>query len=161
MNNAEMISTWISAASIATAAIVSIVNLIVTASLTRSIHAHSQRTVELDILLRNSDQWQKLNLAFIETPGLQRIFDAVPPISADEEDIRRNLLFYMLNTLQEIHAAMNAGLLQSNVAMRLMRGQTAMLKAHDPVVRALATPEHGYDLEFCAFVEGQLGPKKA
>lgn len=152
-----MVTTWISAISIATAALVSAINLIVMARLTRAIHEHAQRAAELEVIRRNSDQWQRLNMAFIESPHLQKILDSQDQESAEVEDIQRNLLFYMLNTLHEIYEARNAGLLQPDVAMRLMKGQTAMLMPHSKAVDALLSLRRGYDADFCALVRAQLG----
>ena len=152
-----LVTTWISAISIATAAVVSAINLVVMGTLTRAIHEHSQRAAELEVLRRNSDQWQRLNLAFIESPRLQRILDSHDPENTEDEDIRRNLLFYVLNTLHEIYEAKNAGLLNPDVAMRLMKGQTEMLKPHFETVDALISLRRGYDADFCTFVRAQLG----
>lgn len=152
-----MVTTWISAISIATAALVSAINLIVMGTLTRAIHEHAQRAAELEVLRRNSDQWQRLNLAFIESPRLQRVLDSRELESPEDEDIRRNLLFYMLNTLHEIYEAKNASLLNPDVAMRLMKGQTEMLKPHFEAVDTLISLRRGYDADFCAFVRAQLG----
>lgn len=152
-----MLTTWISAISIATAALVSAINLVIMAGLTRAIHDHAQRSAELEVLRRNSDQWQRLNLAFIESPHLQRMLDSHDQESVEVEDIKRNLLFYMLNTLHEVYEAKNAGLLKPDVAMRLMKGQTEMLKPQFKTVDALLSLRRGYDIDFCAFVRAQLG----
>lgn len=151
-----MITTWISAISIAVAALTSVLNLVVMGSLTRTIHRLSARTAELEILRRNSDQWQRLNLAFIGSPGLQRVLDAENPATDEERDIQRNLLFYVLNTLHEVYQAQATGLVGTDIAMRLMRGQIAILKPHAAAVTTLLTGHRGYELDFCAFVKAEL-----
>lgn len=111
----------------------------------------------MEVLRRNSDQWQRLSLAFIESPRLQHVLDSRELESAEDEGIQRNLLFYMLNTLHEIYEARNAGLLNPDVAMRLMKGQTEMLKPHFEAADTLISLRRGYDADFCAFVRVELG----
>jgi hypothetical protein len=152
------LATWISTISIAAGAMVGIANLTVMGLLTRTIHRHSVRAAEQDVLRRNSDQWQRLNMAFIQSPGLQRILDGHEFVSAEENEIHLNLLFYILNTVFEIYQARESGLVSAGTANRLMLGQTAILKPHAAEVERVLSLRRGYDAGFCDFIRGVIGP---
>ncbi|MBX9646638.1 MAG: hypothetical protein K2X57_06245 [Xanthobacteraceae bacterium] len=149
-------TAWISAISIAFSAVIGFLNFVVISLLTVTIYRHSVRSGELEILRRNSDQWQKLNLAFIASPHLQRVLDAPLAISGEDRDIHRNLLFYILNALHEIYEAQQSGLINAGLATRLMRGQMDVLKPHAAEVETLLKLRRGYDEVFCTFVQSQI-----
>lgn len=155
MATAEM-TAWISAASIATAAVVGIVNLIVMGWLTAAIRRHGRDMASYDVLRRNSEQWQALNLAFINQPKLQSLLDGKDLDSDDEHQAHRNIIFYILNTLHDLFMAKEARLISEPVAMSLMAGQLGALAPHANEVRTMFKAATGYSEEFRRHVEQAL-----
>lgn len=148
-----MIATWISAVSIAVAAVVGLLNMLVTAWLTVTIHRLAERSTALEVMRRNSDQWQRLNLALIDSPALQKLLDGAAPLGPDDRLVQRNLLFYVINTIHEIYDAQSLGLIAEGPAMRLMEGQIKVLRPHADNVSELLSLQRGYDSDFHAFVQ--------
>lgn len=70
--------------------------------------------------------------------------------------IRRNILFYLLNTLHDLHMAREARLLDAAMATSLMVGQLEALRARADDVRALLRRSTGYSAAFCARVDAAL-----
>ena len=155
MTTAEM-TAWISAASIATAAVVGLVNLIVMGWLTAAIRRHGRDTAAHDVLRRNSEQWQALNLAFINQPRLQSLLDGIDLVSGDERQAHRNIIFYILNTLHDLFMAKEAGLISGQVAGSLMAGQLGALIPHAAEIRMLFAAQTGYSPQFCRAIEASL-----
>jgi hypothetical protein len=149
-------TAWISAVSIATAAIVSVANLIVMGRLTALIGRQSREMARYDVVRRNSEQWQALNLAMIASPRLQTLLDGHRLDTAEERQTYRNLLFYILNTLHDLHIAAQAGLVDEETAMTLLKGQSQALVLHAREVHGMLAGATGYQPAFRRFLEETL-----
>lgn len=155
MSTVEMTS-WISAVSIATASIVGLINLIVMGGLTAALRQQSRDVAAHDVLRRNSEQWQALNLAFIQQPRLQALLDGDGAATADEARTGRNIVFYILNILHDLHMARQSALISEGLAAALMNGQLRVLKAHAPEVRAILAASTGYAPTFSSTLSDAL-----
>lgn len=149
-------TAWISATSIATAAIVGIINLIVMGRLTALIGRQGRAMARYDVIRRNSEQWQALNLAMIGSPRLQTLLDGIDLENREDRQTHRNLLFYILNTLHDLHVATEARLVDDATAMTLLTGQASALAPHADEVRSMLADATGYRPQFRRFLEHAL-----
>lgn len=150
-------TAWISAVSIATAAIVGVVNLAVMGRLTALIERQGREMARYDVIRRNSEQWQALNLAMIGSPWLQTLLDGHDLDDEEDRQTHKNLLFYILNTLHDLHIATEARLVDEETAMTLLKGQALALAPHAQEVRGMLASATGYGPQFRRFLDGALG----
>lgn len=149
-------TAWITATAITVSTVIALANLLMMGVLTQAIHQHSIRTSAVETMRQNSSQWRELNLAAMQNPRLQALLDGEEPQSSDEQHIRRNILFYILNGLHDVFLASLGGIVPRDEAVRLIRQQMSVLSPHGDHIEALLALERGYDDGFATVVRAEL-----
>jgi hypothetical protein len=126
--------------------IVGVLQFLFTVSITLVLHLSGRRQRQLDVLRSIDGQWQDLNRLIVSDPRVEEaIRDAALDGATPRDAIRRNVLFYVLNTFQQIVRARSSGFLDAGVAEELVRGHIGFLRRFEPELPAVLTGERGFD----------------
>lgn len=126
--------------------VVGVMQFAFTVLITLILHRNSQRHLRLDILRSIDSQWQDLNKLIVSNPQIRSaVRDETLPDTSDNQIIRVNIVYYTLNTFQQIVRAREQGFISTEIADSLITGHVNFLKQFPAEIKTIVADERGLD----------------
>ncbi len=126
--------------------IVGLMQFVFTVFITLILHRNSQRQLRLEVLRSIDSQWQELNKMIVSNPQVQHaIKDETLKDATPDQIIRMNIVYYILNTFQQIIRAKEQSYISSSVTTSLISGHINFLKQFPKEIENIFSQERGFD----------------
>jgi hypothetical protein len=126
--------------------IVSLLQFIFTIIITVILNRSTQRQLRFDVLRSIDTQWQDLNKIIVSNPQVQEaILDESLKGATQEQMIRMNIVYYKINTFQQIIRAREQGFISKDVAAHLIDGHISFLKQFPREIEIVFASDKGFD----------------
>jgi hypothetical protein len=125
---------------------VGLLQFVFTVFITLILHRNSKRQLRLEMLRSIDAQWQDLNKMIVSNPQIQQaIKDETLKDATSDQIIRMNIVYYSLNTFQQIIRAKEQGFISASVVASLMTGHINFLKQFPTEMEKFFLLEKGFD----------------
>lgn len=126
--------------------IVGVLQFVFTLVITIILQRNSKRLLRFEVLKSIDTQWQDLNKMIITNPQLQSWSRHESLSNAPPEKIQKlNIVYYTLNTFQQIIRARNNKLIDAQSADTMINGHLAFLKQFKEEISIILSYDNGLD----------------
>jgi hypothetical protein len=126
--------------------IVGVMQFMFTVFITIILHRNARRQMRFEVQRSIDSQWQDLNKMVISNPEVQQALkNENGKEKSNDSMIRLNLLYYTLNTFQQVIRAKENGFISEFSANQLISGHIDFFKQIPNEVDALLIKESGFD----------------
>jgi hypothetical protein len=125
---------------------VGIMQFLFTLVITLILHQYSRKQLRVEVLRSIDAQWQDLNKMIIANPTIQQaINDETLKDASPQQIIRMNIVYYILNTFQQIVRAKEQGFISESITASLLSGHANFLKQFPEEVEKISAVDRGFD----------------
>jgi hypothetical protein len=126
--------------------ITSVMQFIFTVMITLILNRNTKRQLQLEVLRSFDSQWQELNKMIVNNPQVQEAMrDKTLEGAMPDQIVRLNILYYILNTFQQIIRSRSQGFISDTVANDLLTGHVNFMKQFPEELKIVFSSYRGLD----------------
>jgi len=125
--------------------VVGVLQFIFTIAITVVLHNFSKRQHKLEVLRSVDAQWQELNKMRISDPSIQEaIMDPHAEEGSPHHTIRKNVVYYLLNTFQQVVRARNDHFISKTESDALIESHVGFFKEFPKEIDSILAKGDGF-----------------